>query len=236
MTIVVCDDNLSEAKHITELIHDYGIHIRLVTHTTPRDTIAYLNTHTAVDLCILDIIMPDISGVELAQELRNGGYTGEIVFLTSSNNFAFESYEVKAFRYILKPYTKEQLFQVLHEVENKIKAEDNTGIMIKTQEETRFVPHREIMYAEAQLRKVTLHLENGLTLDFFAKFGDVSKELENDRRFIRCHRSYIANMDYVSSIAGKTVELHGGASIPISSTYSDVKSRYMHFVLGEFND
>lgn len=139
MTIVVCDDDISETQHIAELINSYNSQIRLITHTNPLDTIAFLNAHPAVDLCILDIIMPEISGVELARELRDGAYTGEIIFLTSSNNYAFESYEVKAFRYVLKPCTSEKLSKVLYEVEEKKTAEDNTGIMIKTQDETRFV-------------------------------------------------------------------------------------------------
>lgn len=235
MTIVVCDDDINEVQYIAELISGYNSQIRVITHTNSRDTIAYLNAHPAVDLCILDIIMPEISGVELARELRDGGYTGEIVFLTSSNNYAFESYEVKAFRYILKPCTGEKLLQVIHEAEEKKTAADNTGIIINTHDETRFVPHRELMYAEAQLRKVILHLDGGQTVDFFAKFGDVLKQLQNDGRFVRCHRSYLVNMDYILSVAGKAIELRSGVSIPISSTYSDVKRKYMHFVLEESN-
>ena len=103
MNILICDDQKNDADALASLLHESGFDIKTALFANGREALDHVRTGPPADVCFLDIIMPEMSGVELAKKLRSLGYGGEIVFLTSSNDFARESYQVKAFDYLIKP-------------------------------------------------------------------------------------------------------------------------------------
>jgi len=84
------------------------------------EIISSLEKGNRFDIYILDIIMSNFSGIETAKEIRAFDKNSPIVFLTSSPEFALEGYKVKALNYVLKPASKEKLFETLDEVFSEI--------------------------------------------------------------------------------------------------------------------
>ena len=136
MNILICDDIKAEIIEIEQMFKESGFDINIKSFTSGREALAYVQGED-VDVCFLDIIMPEISGVTLAEKLRASGYNGEIVFLTSSNEYAAESYKVKAFSYMLKPIKPYDVREVLNSLEKAKKKSDSDGIFIKASKTAR---------------------------------------------------------------------------------------------------
>ena len=116
MNVLVCDDIKSEADKLAEMLKNRGFDVNISVFYNAQDTLSYIRSGAVVDVCFLDIVMPDMSGVELAHTLRQDGYTGFIVFLSASKDYGPESYKVKAFNYLLKPISISDIREILREL------------------------------------------------------------------------------------------------------------------------
>lgn len=230
MNILICDDLREEADELDEMLKNSGFSVNTAVFYDGYDALDYLKTGAVADICILDIVMPDMNGIELARELRDNGFTGVIVFLSTSKDYGPETYRVKAFDYLLKPPTPDAVRDMLASIENVHRSVDTDGIMAKTKGIARFLPFREISYAEVINHKVYYRLANGESVEVTAAFGEIAPELLRDKRFVQCHNSYIVNMDGISSITGREISMRNGAKIPISKSYSEVKKKYLQWV------
>ena len=230
MNILICDDNKNDADRLNDLLTNFDFNLNTVVKTDAKDTLEYIRSGVSVDVCFLDIIMPEINGVELAETLREEGWTGFIVFLSTSKDFGPESYKVKAFSYLLKPASYESVFNVLNDIKNAQNNTDIEGISIKGVGQTRFVLFRDISYVEAANQNVIFRLTNGSELKMRSTFAEVAVSLLEDARFIQCHRSYIVNMNDVASVSNNDFILRNGFKIAISRSFADAKLRYIRMI------
>ena len=106
------------------------------------------------DLYILDVIMPQLSGIELGRKLRAMGVSSPIIYLTASRDYAVESYNVRAFHYLVKPIEKEKLFSVLSQVERIIAQSKTNCVTINTPDGAIVTKTSDILYAELYSRSV----------------------------------------------------------------------------------
>lgn len=231
MNILICDDVKSETERLARLLSDSGFDVNTVVCHNGTEVLNFAHTKNVIDVCFLDIIMPGMSGIDLARELREDGYTGEIVFLTTSNEFAAESYAVNTFSYLLKPPTLCSVRDVLSKLENARKSGDTDGITVQTKSIISFILFRDIEYAEVINHKVYFHLKNGDDVGMSATFAEVLPQVLRDPRFAQCHSSYIVNMNDIAAIAGREITMRGGAKIPISKSYAQTKKRYLDWRL-----
>jgi DNA-binding LytR/AlgR family response regulator len=107
--LLICDDMKKDATELATMLTEHDFKVQTSIFTCPNKAFDYVSSGAPVDVCFLDIIMPEMNGIELAEKLRVNNFKGEIVFLTTSNNFAQQSYSVKAFDYLIKPITCENL-------------------------------------------------------------------------------------------------------------------------------
>ena len=117
MRIAVCDDNEIQRDITLQTVREYLFELddgsTIDTYSSGRELVAAVEQGGAYDVYIMDIIMPDFDGIETSKELRSMSPTGEIVFLTNSNEYAADSYGVGALYYLLKPIDKRKLYNVL---------------------------------------------------------------------------------------------------------------------------
>jgi len=225
MNILLCDDIPREAEKLSGFLHEFGY--EPMAFTKGADLLAYVHTGAAADVCILDIVMPDMSGIELAQKLRQAGFGGEIVFLSASNEYGPQTYDVKAFHYLVKPITPERLKLVLDEIRAVRDRSDTDGIRLKASGAVRYLLFRDIEYAEVVRHYVGFRLVNGETLEVRAPFTEIAPQLLIDKRFIQCHQSYIVNMDAIASITSREIITGSGARVPVSKSYPHTKMKYL---------
>ena len=226
MNILICDDIPVETEKLSALLNELGH--TTVAYSRAADALAYIRSGAAADVCILDIIMPEMSGIELAQNLRKDGFSGEVVFLSASNEYGPQTYEVKAFNYLLKPLSPENVRRVIDDIRSAREMNDKSGLTIKISGAVRFIPFRDIEYAEVIRHYVTIRLTSAGPLEIRIAFTEITPQLLCDSRFIQCHQSYIVNMDAITSMTSREIIMACGARIPVSKSYPDTKLRYLN--------
>jgi DNA-binding LytR/AlgR family response regulator len=224
MQILICDDMRQETDKLANILNGMGINPAVFN--SGADALAFIRSGGAVDLCILDIVMPGMNGIQLAEELRSHGWAGDIVFLSASNDFAHQSYNVNAFHYLLKPPSRESVETLLDKLVNARKNAVSGSILLKTAGVAKNVPLRDISYIEVIRNKVCFRLTDGGEIEVYMTFKDAARELLSDNRFIQCHRSYVVNMDDIAEVCEWELFTRGKARIPVSRSFRGVREAY----------
>jgi two-component system LytT family response regulator len=175
-----------------------------------------------IDLVLLDINMPDISGMHLVQTLTPRPL---IIFTTAYSHYAVESYTLNAVDYLLKPITFERFLAAVNKAAAAVagrsgapaNAEEPT-IFIKSGPQTHQVKVNDILYLEKDGNYITAHLKDRNIL-IRENMGDVF-ELVPAAEFIRVHKSYIVAIKHISMIEVHQLTINN-EKIPVGSTYRD---------------
>lgn len=170
---------------------------------------------TPFDIIFLDILMPIQDGIKVAKELRRAGVVSKIVFLTTSVEFALDSYSVKASDYLVKPVTYERMEEVLMELAASIQQEP-ASIFVKTSGGHRKLFLREIEYLEAYDKKVLFSLTSGKTIVSSEPLYHWEQKLSLSDGFFKSHRSYLVNLMNVNYFDSTTLHTRFGKTLPIS--------------------
>ncbi|AIQ50369.1 LytR/AlgR family response regulator transcription factor [Paenibacillus sp. FSL R7-0331] len=171
------------------------------------DALKYLQTEE-VDVIFLDINIPSIDGVLLAQNISRFSVKPYIVFITAYKEHAAEAFEIEAFDYILKPYSEIRIKAMLHKLEGAFAARGRQGeeervklsdkVNLWKNEKIIVVDADEIYYASAQ-EKTTSVITKGEEYSMALSISEFHSRLPQDR-FFRCHRSYLVNLSKIKEI------------------------------------
>jgi len=232
MNILICDDIQGEAGKLENTIKEAGFEANIRCFGKGSDVLEYVKGNADIDVCFLDIIMPEMNGIELAGRMRLLGFKGKIVFITSSKDYGVESYQVKAFYYLLKPFNPEDVIKLLNDIKKNKSVEDTAGMKIETRNMTRFIYFYEISFVEVINKNVYFRLLDGSEVVIFASLSDILPQLKADGRFAQCHRSFVVNVDAITQINGKEIILRCGRKAPISRSYKEFSDLYFTRVMG----
>ena len=164
---------------------------------------------------LLDVMMPGMDGIEAAREIRRFDDAAEIVFLSSSPGFAYESYGVRALNYLLKPVEREKLFALLDRL--RLQEQKNSeSLTLKTKAAFVRVPYTQISYVEVIRKNVYFHLTDGTVREIAGTLKDFEAELLGRPEFMRIHRSYIANMLQAERLSHDGLRTFRGETLPVS--------------------
>lgn len=231
MKIAVCDDDRDELSLISSFLDSYqkerNVFLDLTTFQSSTE-LASTVCQNSYDIYLLDVIMPALNGIDLAKEIRSFDKASAILFLTSSSEFAVESYTVKAANYLMKPVCKDKLFRALDEIREQQKQKLEKCIVIKSMTGIHKIQLAQLVYAEAQGRKVIYNLQNKEQIECVGRFTDISNTLLKNAEFIHPHRSYLVNMNYISSIYASGIQLLTGKTIPLARRrFAEIKAHYL---------
>ena len=229
MKIAVCDDETLFLDFIGTLVEEWAakhnISLALFRFTNGDDLID-AHRKECMDLILLDILMPLLNGIDTARELRALDQMVPIIFLTSSRDFAVDSYEVKAFHYLVKPVDTEKLSGILDDFLKTLKQPKNT-FTAHTGEGFVQIIISDVDYLEAQNKQVLFHMSDGRTLAIHERFSRCAEVFSPKLGFCRCHRSYIVNLSRVQQFSKSEITTFNRAVIPISrNSYAAFKDTY----------
>ena len=145
-----------------------------------------------------------------------------------------ESYTVHAANYLLKPVSRESLFSALNDISAQQKADRKNYITVKSNIGVRKILLSQLVYVEAQDRRVIYHLQNGGQVDCIARFSAIAGELLKNIEFIQPHRSYLVNMSYINIIGTMDMELQDHTVLPLAQRrVTEIKEHYLAYQMGE---
>ena len=239
MKIAFCDDDAACREEIDRLLSiyagarpDHNISYTAFAYTDDLlDASAKLG---GFDLYVLDIVMQnDITGIELGVKLRQAGYDGKIVYLTSSAEYAIDSFKVKPFHYIMKPVDKDSFFAILDEAYEIISHESNQKFMVKTKENSLLVSYDSILYAELVKRTLVFRLVGGKTVDsttLRTTFSEAVAELTADSRFMICGSGLLVNLHHITSVGNDSLVFRNGQKVYLGKKLCrDIRSAWNEF-------
>ena len=212
MTIALCDDELlfrKEVKHYLDLYSKkYEIHFQVKEFDSGEEL---LNCQDKFSLVFLDHEMKGLNGMDTARSLRQTGEDIVIVFLTSHPEIMQEAFEVKTFRYILKPVNYDTFEKCLDAARNEI---EHNSIILSGGDMQKLINLKQIMYIEAGEKGTTIRTKDGSysSKNTMAEWEHI---LSNDC-FCRCHKAYYINLAYVDEIHTDYVSLYNQERVAVS--------------------
>ena len=228
--IAICDDEKHMSEHIRSFVSDFfrkkNREISLRMFSGGEELLSY---NGQIDLLFLDIQMKDMDGMETARKLRAGRFRGVLIFITVLKEMVFQSFEVQAYDYLVKPVDKKQFEKTMDRLYASMQNASEDSLLVQKGYEGRIIPKDEIVFCEIIDRKIYLNLASGEVVDYYERIENLETKLDN--RFYRCHRSYLINLKHLKGYKNGTACMDNGKEIPVSrlrsKEFSGVVLQYM---------
>ncbi|MDO5520216.1 MAG: LytTR family DNA-binding domain-containing protein [bacterium] len=174
------------------------------------------------DIIIMDMIMREFNGIETAKQLREYGFSGEIIFLSSSKEYAIDSFEVEPLNYVLKDENYQvKLKEVLMKAISLIEKKNAKKLILYTKKKRIVMELSEILYIECINKTLFLYKDDGGVEEYISTLGSIEEKIR-EHGFIRCHKSYIVNAEYIETFTKSECKLRKNISIPIGRKYASI--------------
>lgn len=238
INIIICDDDNRELQKTKDLCHSYAaahreIDIRIESFTMAVDLLKRITDGQCnYDVLLLDIYMPELTGVELARKLRERQDNCQIVFLTTSMEHAVEAFSLHAAHYLVKPYTRVQLENALNKAIAAVEKAKQSSILLKTIAGLQKINMSDILYSETDKHIQMIHLQAGKCLQVRITCSELFDLLSCDNRFYKCGSTYIINLDQLTKVTTKQILLENGEELLMQRRqYKELVDRYTSFLL-----
>lgn len=184
-------------------------------------------------LYLLDVMMPGVNGLAAAREIRAFDDTADIVFLSSSTSFAYESYGVHALDYLLKPLREEMLFPLLDRLSLKEQRPEE-GLTLKCGSTLLRVLFSQLTYVEVNGKHLYFNLTDGSVLEIYGTLKEYGSLLLERPEFVQIHRSYIVNMLQMAELSSAEIRTFSDKILPVSRLlYPQVQKAYMKLLFNQ---
>lgn len=222
LRVGLCDDDKGYMEELTDMVRQWAKENKLKIELFSCDNGDKLLAQSAashMDIVILDIVMPLLNGMDTARELRAQDTAVKLIFLTSSPEFALESYEVRAQDYLLKPVSYDRLRETLDACCQMLCAEPK-NMVLKTSFGFQKLYFGDVEYAEAQNKRVVFHLRTGREVDTPEPLHSLEDKLVSEDGFFKCHRSYLVYLPNVDHFNSTEIIMRSGRCVPIARGYA----------------
>lgn len=236
LTLCICDDSPEDSARIRALVDCFaGEHpefpFQARAFLSPFDLLEHLEARGGFDLYILDIYMPHMKGVELAERIRARGEAAEILFLTVSRDHALDAFDVDACGYLVKPVDPVRFEQLLLSAARRLTGQADACLLLKTREGLRRISFRELVMVESFNHERVITLADGSRAVTADTLISLRERLAADPRFFSPHRAYIVNLEHIAALHAAGATLSTGQRVPVSRASSAaLKKAYMDYL------
>ena len=238
MKIAICDNENRHISLVSDMLSKYRkekmISMSWTSFSSGFALLAALDCGEVFDAVFLDIYMDDMNGMEVAKRIRSMNNQMHIIFLTSSAQFAVDSYTVEATDYLLKPITTEKFFHSLDRLVSRFANTEDHGFTVKDTDGriTKITLHQ-LIYLEAMGHYVMLHHADGSSTKTLMAFSALAEPLLASGSFAQSHRSYIVNLHYVHRLGQHELFMLNGTQIPLpKSRHQQLSTQFHRFIFG----
>lgn len=185
-----------------------------------------------IDLMFVDINMPDLSGIEFAKSLP---HPAKIIFTTAYREYAFEGFKLDAADYIVKPIGYADFLKAVNKVQERYFTPNEESTTVNTNDKFLFIKSEHkiirldlnnIRYIEGMRDYVRINLENQKPIMTLTGIKKILEHLPTDR-FMQVHRSFIVNLEQITTIERNRIIFDTTTYIPISDQYKEAFQNYL---------
>lgn len=240
MKIAICDDDKKTVNTVSQWVLEFFEQrelnlCRLVSYYDGDALLSDYQNGARFDMLFLDIEMPTTPGLTAAHAIRQMDVEVLIIFITNYPNFMQASFKVEAFDFLTKPLTPTAFYFTLERAVDKW-ARLHATIDIQAVNGTAVLPLKDIVYIISDKHYVTFFRNDAEPLKSKMTLDQVEKKLANSRQFVRCHQSYLVNLDYVRELQRTQLVLAphvcAASAIPISRNYKElIKEQFLRYHL-----
>lgn len=236
LTCCICDDDPKDLAEIAALTEDlsrahpeYALTVQ--TFSSARDLLKRLEAEGGFDLYLLDVLMPEMAGLELARQIRKRQEPAELLFLTVSREYALEAFDVAACGYLVKPLDRTRFEEAMLRAVGRLAKPENSSLLLKTRDGLRKLPFRELVAVESFNHDRVCTLADETKYVTADTLTSLMERLGTDPRFFSPHRAYIINLEHITALNADNVLLSNGQRIPVAqATLPALKRAYVQYL------
>ena len=224
----ICEDEAIFSAEHEQICRDIFTRLNIEYHISvfesSADFWAAFSKGERYDLMLLDIMMDETTGMELARKIRGSGDDAAIIFITSNPGHVWQGYDVNALHYLMKPLDRGVLERLI--ASDYARRFQSDSLAVKAGTQTLRIPAADIVCLETSGKRVTVTLENR-TLECSGKLSELLGQLPKEQ-FVRCHVAYAVNVRKVKELTRTDAITLNGRKVPVSRTYSkDVQKVFL---------
>ena len=227
--IALCDDEQSALDRLHSKLEKAcppGAELEIDTFLSAADLLQAYQTAAPYDCIFLDVLIGTDNGIDVAKKLRDAGYKGILLFVSNTEYYALKGYAVNAYGYFIKPISTETLSLVLDAAMARY---SQTKILISTKRKLIAIVAADIKYIESYGKTLSIVTKEGMYTTNSTMYN-IESQLDV-RNFVRCHKGYIVNFNYVSELTPTDIVLDDKELIPIGRSYkNEVKNRFLAYL------
>lgn len=233
--LVLCDDNSSDLETLRTLAEDYinlrGFHGDTFCFSSPKDVLQFSEKVSDYDTTVylLDVIMPEFDGIELGKRIRGHDKDCAVIYISSSKEYSLDAFSVRAFSYLIKPFSAEKLFDELDECLNRLNVKSQK-ILIKSDSRIVSVLLSQITVVEYFDHRLIYRLTDGGIIEGAYRkqpFDIQAEEIMQTGLFLKISASHLINAKNVQGVKADRFIMCDGTSYTVTRKYSDARKKYI---------
>lgn len=240
--IVICDDDNRQNQLIQAATEKYfAVHTQLDRRITvfsgSMQFLDHLDQSGVCDIALLDICMPGMLGTDVAREIRRRHDKTEIIFLTTSDEYAVDAFALKATHYLMKPFTQAQFDEAMDRAVARFSDRAPKQIAIRSEDGKLYnLDLDDILCIESQGHGLAVVTKERTVCECRRSLSRLLEELErlSPAQFISPYKGYIVNQKAIRTIEKDRILLKNGSRIPIPKRgYRELQNTYFDYMFGE---
>ena len=222
---IVIDDDQVSIKLMSHFVSNTeGLQL-LSSFSNPIEAANFLRKEASkIDLIFLDVEMPEMSGIEFLESFEN---LPPAILITSKEKYAVKAFEHKVLHYLVKPFDYSKFLKAIERFYKNYESKSTHSfdyIFIKENGLLSKIMHDEIRFCEALGDYVKIHAGDKIHI-VNSTMKNLEEKLKLNQKFLRLHRSYLINLDYLENIDADTAVI-GGKMVPVGNKYkAELQSR-----------
>lgn len=233
---VMCDDNSDDLETLRASADDYikqrGFCGETVCFSSPDDVLRYSEAvdENEISVYLLDVIMPETDGIELGKRIRERDKSSAVIYISASREYSLDAFSVRAFSYLIKPFSHEKLFSELDECLGRMETAPQS-LSIKTVDGTVLLELSRIIAVEYLDHRLIFHLPNGAKIESAYRrqpFDVQAEELMQTGAFLKVSASYLVNYKNIQGVKSDEFVMRDGSQYKITRKYIAARQQYIN--------
>jgi DNA-binding LytR/AlgR family response regulator len=236
LEIVICGGDTISNQYLNAIIEEFllmnHIEFRIRIFISKKDLCASIVEGFRFHIIFLDIYLPDTNGISLAKLIRRYDRDCAIILISISAEYAIYGYSVHAFDYIIKPLEKSKVVKAVAEALGRYDSRFNNTLTLRVKGADVTVNCSNIAYIESIKHYLRFYTVGGEHFRVYGKLDEFEETLKSCQSFLRCHQSYMVNMNHVKGISGRDFIMSDDSKIPIRKpSAAKLKKEYHKYAI-----